>query len=158
MTKDSIYAEFWGLEQDLRERIRAYLEPMGINHLCFLYLIYIDAHNGCRVSEVAHAAGMDKASVTRALSSLGRLGFVDRQIGKLDTRAFDLYLTPAGKTVVARIRRLRDEWEKDIREGLSEEERSALTKLLRKAREHFAANRAQNAAAAFDKKSPAFFL
>ena len=39
---------------------------------------------------------MDKASVTRSMASLGKLGFVDKQADKAQSRAIVLVLSPAG--------------------------------------------------------------
>jgi len=130
----------------LQARIWAHLEPLGINRLCFSYLLYIDAHSPCRIGELVEAFHMDKASVTRSMASLGKLGFVDKQADKAQSRAIVLVLSPAGKAVVREAEEITREWEADLHAAMRPGEYDATLDVLHRARESFVLGRARDAA------------
>lgn len=148
MPSEDDFTEFFQLENDLRLCVRDYLDSLGISHLHFLYLMYIGTHKDCKVSEVASVARLDKASVTRALSTLDKLGYVYRRVGKADARSFILDLTPAGKAVTHGVGQVRQKWWDGIQSALSVGERDTLRALMRKAREKTASGKADALAGA----------
>lgn len=82
-------------------------------------LVRIADAGGARVTELADYFGIDKASVSRQVRTLERLGFVERQRDASDARAFRLVGTPAGLVRLQetragrrdRLRRQLDSWE-----------------------------------------------
>ena len=140
------YSAFYSLTLELHARIWSYLEPLGVSQTAFTHLLYIDSHPGCKISELVDAVHADKAAVTRSLSGLGRLGYVDRQTGKLESRAFVLYLTPAGKAIVEGVAELLRRWETDLETVLGEETYGRILGELEEAREHFLRERVRQAA------------
>lgn len=82
------------------------------------------ASGAARPSELAAYYGVARATVSEAVRLLSRKGYLAKRRSPDDGRAFDLYLTPSGKTLtdgladpLASLRQLADE--------LSEEERVA---------------------------------
>ncbi len=147
LTKErGFYSAFYTLTLELHARIWAYIEPLGVSQTAFSYLLYIDTHPGCKISELVDAVHADKAAVTRSLSGLGRLGYVDRQTGKLESRAFVLYLTSAGKAIVDGVAQLLRRWEEDVRKVLGKAEYERVLGDLEDAREHFLQERVRRAA------------
>lgn len=114
----------------LARRLLNYLEPMHVGASGLLFMLYIRDHKGCRVSDIAHALRMDKAAVTRGLGPLGEMGYVEKQRAKIDTRTFNLYLTPAGRLVLRGARGILDEWEEEFQQSLSEKEYGELFEIM----------------------------
>ena len=145
-TERGFYSAFYALTLELHARIWSYIEPLGVSQTAFSYLLYIDSHPGCKISELVDAVHADKAAVTRSLSGLGRLGYVDRQTGKLESRAYILYLTPAGKAIVEGVAELLRRWEAEMEKALGEEAYERTLGELEEAREYFLRERVRRAA------------
>lgn len=141
---DGIYLEFHRLMQELYVRVGSYLEPLGVTRTGLSHLLYIHSHPGCKVSELVDATRLDKPAVTRSLSALGKLGFLDRQTAKIESRAFILYLTPAGKTVVKAVSGIVQEWERDLRDAVGEDDYGATLATLSRAGERFLRDRVKH--------------
>ncbi len=156
----SLFSEFSCLEQDLQARIWTYLGPLGINQICFCYLLFIDVHAPCRIGELVEAFHMDKASVTRSMATLGKLGFVNKQSDKAQSRAVVLILSAAGKAVVRKTEELTREWEADLRAAMRPGEYDAALGILCRARKRFVLGRAHDAAEMKMEREmrPAFFI
>lgn len=141
----SFFSLFNRLQQDLNQRIWNFLRPLGINRVCFSYLMYINAHMPCRISELVETLHMDKASVTRSLSTLGKLGFIDKQTDKEHPRSIVLILTPAGQTVMQTVESIRQEWEEELRGCMHPDDYQTMTRILSEAAERYAQNRVREA-------------
>jgi DNA-binding MarR family transcriptional regulator len=82
-------------------------------------LVRIADGEPARITELAEYFGIDKASVSRQVRTLERLGFVARDQDPKDARAVRLHLTPAGLARVqetrtarrARLRRQLNTWD-----------------------------------------------
>ena len=91
------------------------LEPAS-----YALLVRIADVERARVTELAEYFGIDKASVSRQVRTLERLGFVTREPDQADARAVRLALTPAGLARVEetrsarrdRLRRQLDAWDR----------------------------------------------
>lgn len=139
-----IYSSFHRLTNELHTRIWSYLSPLGVSQTTFSYLLYIDSRPGCKVSEMVDALHMDKATATRGLSMLGRLGYINRQTSKLESRAFIMYLTPAGKTIVQAVAEIIHLWENELRELMGEKLYDDAVKAFDNAHDLFLQNRIRN--------------
>jgi DNA-binding MarR family transcriptional regulator len=62
-----------------------------------------------RLTELAHALGLDPSSVSRQVTALERSGWVAREKDPVDQRAQRLELTPKGRRVVDVVRQARHE-------------------------------------------------
>ena len=63
----------------------------------FAILSIIEVNPGLNQTVLSQATGRDKSTLTPALKSLEKHGFVERRRSEVDRRAYHLFLTPAGK-------------------------------------------------------------
>ena len=92
-------------------------------------LIYIDANPGVTQSRVAEAAQRDRSTMVGVLDQLESRALVERRRGK-DRRTNGLWLTRAGRSLLARALRGIARHEKRIAARLSVSERRQLLDLL----------------------------
>jgi DNA-binding MarR family transcriptional regulator len=67
----------------------------------FTILAHLDATKGCRATDLATEFTLDKSTVSRQITALERLGFVERRAEPTDQRVHLLRPTPAGTAVLA---------------------------------------------------------
>jgi DNA-binding MarR family transcriptional regulator len=94
-------------------------------------LITIDANPGITQSRLAEAANRDRSTMVGVLDQLEARGLVERRRGA-DRRTNGLWLTRAGRTLMARALRAIESHEKRIAAALSAAERRQLLALLAK--------------------------
>jgi len=94
-------------------------------------LIYIDANPGVTQSRLAEAAERDRSTMVGVLDQLESRGLIERRRGE-DRRTNSLWLTRAGRTLLARALRAIERHEKRIAARLSAAERRQLLTLLGK--------------------------
>ena len=92
-------------------------------------LIFIDANPGVAQSRLAEAAERDRSTMVGVLDQLESRGLVERRRGK-DRRTNGLWLTRAGRTLLARALRSIARHEERIAARLSGAERRQLLELL----------------------------
>jgi DNA-binding MarR family transcriptional regulator len=86
---------------------------------------------------IANALGYDKAQLVGLLDELEQAGLVERQRDPDDRRRQLVRMTPDGRKMLARLRRLSDRLEDEFLSSLSESDRQQLhTLLLRLGEEH----------------------
>lgn len=78
----------------------------------FATLMLISRNPGISQTELSHANGRDKSSLTPVVEDLVRRGLVERKRMDHDRRAYRLSLTPAGKKTLALIVRCAREHER----------------------------------------------
>ena len=79
---------------------QAFARRVGRNDLSpghFTILVLINENPGVNQTNLSHATGRDKSTLTPALRELEGRGLVLRERSKLDRRAYTLNLTPAGR-------------------------------------------------------------
>jgi DNA-binding MarR family transcriptional regulator len=67
----------------------------------FTILAHLDATKGCRATDLATEFTLDKSTVSRQITALEQLGFVERRAEPADQRVQLLRPTPAGSAVLA---------------------------------------------------------
>jgi DNA-binding MarR family transcriptional regulator len=79
---------------------------------------------------LAHELGVVASRVVALVDNLEGKGLLERRRSPRDRRHYELHLTPAGTTVMARIGALRAAHEDDICAALDEDERGVLMTML----------------------------
>ncbi len=85
---------------------------------------------GLSAVEVAERTMMDKVAVSRAVTKLIKKGRIDREFADADKRRSILNLSEDGKKLHDEIAELALAFERDLLEGLSEEELEQLNKIM----------------------------
>ncbi|MCU1593097.1 MAG: transcriptional regulator, MarR family [Frankiales bacterium] len=83
-----------------------------------------------RLTELAHALGLDPSSVSRQVTALERYGWVVREKDPHDQRAQRLELTDKGRSVVALLREARQQALRKLTPGWSDQDMTDLTSRL----------------------------
>jgi DNA-binding MarR family transcriptional regulator len=94
-------------------------------------LMLIDANPGVTQSRLAHAVGLDRSTMVGVLHILEARGLVERRRGE-DRRTNGLWLTCAGRALVANLKRRIRMHERRVAARLTAGERAQLLELLKK--------------------------
>ncbi|WP_208976373.1 MarR family winged helix-turn-helix transcriptional regulator [Polycladidibacter hongkongensis] len=92
----------------------------------------LGSHQALSASEIVARSSMDKVSVSRAVQSLRKIGYLKRDIDGDDRRKSVLRLTEDGQAVFASLIPLVREVEKKLLEPLEKGERAQLAQLMQK--------------------------
>lgn len=108
------------------------LVDLGIGPGQHMFLLSLNRSDGVKMDTLTKRLQVDKATTTRAVSKLEEFGYVRRERDPADGRAYLVYITLEGRSIIPRIRNtLKDVM--DIQTSdLSEDETAELTRILRK--------------------------
>ncbi len=94
-------------------------------------LAYLWAGNdGAIQRRIAGDLCIDAASVTRAVQLLDDLGLVERRFDGGDARVRQVWLTPASRDLAPKIAEVAKEWNAQVSEGWTEQERAVALRSL----------------------------
>ncbi len=111
-------------------RLEAALRPLALNVSRHRALSSIDHLAPCTMRELAEFMAVDRTTLTRTLDQLADAGLVERTTPREDRRQVVLTLTAAGKTACRRSLQAIYRVNRDLLEGMCEEEQRALTRGL----------------------------
>ena len=127
---------FFKLVRVVNLTARPFQAGMGKAHQLTLsewrVMVVLASHPGCAATDVAEATGLDKMSVSRALSGLRRLDRVLLRSDAEDQRRSKVYLSAAGSKLFARIGGHAMQREAELFAGVSPEELKAMGATLDK--------------------------
>lgn len=110
----------------------AYRARFGFTVWQWRVLCTLGAEGAMTAQNVVALSAMDKVTVSRAIQGLRQRGLVNRVKSKADARAFELHLTAHGKTTYQAIAPVALDYQDQILEDLSADERRVLMGLLQK--------------------------
>jgi DNA-binding MarR family transcriptional regulator len=114
-------------------RTAAALEPLGLTTALFSLINVLGDRDGAIQSKLAAELGIDKSTMVALIDELEARGLARRRPCSTDRRAREVAMTPKGRRVLGRARRLVAETEDETLRGLSEVERRDLLILMRRA-------------------------
>ncbi len=106
------------------------LEEVDLQPPLFRVLNLIDAAEGRSQQAIAQAVQAPPSRMVAFVDELERRGLVERRADPKDRRVRALYLTAAGRELLARGREVARQHEQALTEGLSEADRARLVSLL----------------------------
>jgi DNA-binding MarR family transcriptional regulator len=98
----------------------------------FATLMLISRNPGISQTELSHAAGRDKSSLTPVVEDLVRRGLVERKRVTSDRRTYRLDLTPAGKKTLTMLIRCARQHERNLDRVIGKRDRTRFLALLKK--------------------------
>lgn len=104
---------------------------LGFFKMSIIYFLASDEASSC--SELAECTQTDAAAVSRALSSMSKLGLITRGKHQTDRRRERIQLTAAGKHKALEVFTARDKIASQIARALNSKEAKELARLLEKA-------------------------
>jgi DNA-binding MarR family transcriptional regulator len=111
------------------------LETVGLTPALFGLLNVIGAREGAIQQELGAAMGIDRSTMVSLIDQLESAGIARRRPSPTDRRAREIAITPKGRRLLERARRLILDTEDEVLAGLTAEERDDLVRLLRRALE-----------------------
>jgi DNA-binding MarR family transcriptional regulator len=137
---DTEVAEFAGqlffrLWRASHTRIAEALESIDLTPPLFGILNFLGAREGAIQLEIASAMGIDPSALVSLIDELESSGLAKRRPHPSDRRAREVTITPKGRRVLERGRRMASQVEDEVLQGLTASERRDLLSLLRRALE-----------------------
>ena len=135
---DTEVAEFAGqiffrLWRASHTRIAAALASVGLTPALFGLLNVLGAREGAMQEELGAAMGVDPSTMVSLIDELETAGLARRRPHPTDRRARAVAITPKGRRVLERARRMAAQVEDEVLRGLTAAERRELLTLLRRA-------------------------
>ena len=111
------------------------LAPLGLEQRQAGMLVRLAANQGRSQQAIAELIGVNATRMVFLVDELEELGLVERRRNPADRRSHALYLTDAGRAMLARVRAVTAEHEAAIGAGLTGAQRRELIALLRQVAE-----------------------
>jgi DNA-binding MarR family transcriptional regulator len=109
------------------------LKAIGLTPATFALLNVLGAREATIQQRLSSDMGVDPSAMVTLIDELESAGLAERRRRQGDRRAWEVVITPKGRRTVARAKRSAARVEDDVLGGLSDEERSQLLTLLRRA-------------------------
>lgn len=109
---------------------RLYADRFDLGVTEWRVLAVLGRHRDVSAREVAERTAMDKVAVSRAIASLQAAGRIERETHGDDRRRSMLRLSAAGEAVYREVAPLALAYQRRLLEGLADDERAALDRLL----------------------------
>ena len=87
-------------------------------------------HDGINQQELSAKLHVDKATTTRTITKLVKLGYVRRERDLEDLRAYRLFVTQKARDIAPEIWKILQSWTTILAEGLTDEEKERALSLL----------------------------
>jgi DNA-binding MarR family transcriptional regulator len=114
-------------------RTAAALAPVGLTPALFALLNVLGAREGAIQQQLSSEMGIDPSAMVTLIDELESAGLAERRRRPSDRRAWEIALTAKGRRTLARARRLVEQVEEEVLNGLAPAERRQLVALLRRA-------------------------
>ena len=124
---------FFRLWRATHTRAADALETVGLTPALFALLNVIGAREGAIQQELGSAMGIDRSTMVALIDQLESAGLAKRRPSATDRRARQIEITPKGRRLLQRARRMVAQVEDEVLAGLTAEERRELEALLRRA-------------------------
>jgi|GEM_PF-2005787 len=111
---------------------RKNLEDVGLHPALHAFVNYICHHPGCRQEDVIRVLCVDKTTAAHHLNKLEEQGYIERRQNPEDLRRRVIYPTQKAQDAHPRIHEVYGEFQEQILEGLTEEEKEQLQGLMQK--------------------------
>lgn len=97
------------------------LEKFNLTVGTYPYLFVLNKNPGISQNEISRELNVDKAMSARTVSKLIKLGYIRKEENVHDIRAYKLYITEQGKSIIPEIFSIVQEWIDILVKGNSEE-------------------------------------
>lgn len=120
------------LKKDFHEYCNKTLKELDLSQGLLFYIIYIGKHPNTSPKQLTEFLHMDTGHTTRTLTKLEDSGFITQKVNKDDKRSRILNLTKKGEEAFELSHHLFSNWDQEIMNDFSPEEREQLLSLLNK--------------------------
>jgi DNA-binding MarR family transcriptional regulator len=124
---------FFRLWRASHTRVAEALESIDLTPALFGVLNFLGARKGAIQLEIASAMGIDPSALVSLIDELESAGLAKRRPHPKDRRAREVTITPKGRRLLERGRRMAFQVDDEVLQGLTATERRELLTLLRRA-------------------------
>ena len=124
---------FFRLWRASHERTAEAFTSIGLTPALFAVLNVLGAREGAIQQQLSSDMGIDPSAMVKLINELEAAGLAERRRRPGDRRAWEVTITPAGRSTLERARQLVAEVEEYVLGELSTSERGQLLTLLRRA-------------------------
>ncbi|PLS03781.1 MarR family transcriptional regulator [Neobacillus cucumis] len=117
------------LYRPFENRLNVHLAEHQLYRAQWTILYYLANKGPATLVEVSQYMGVEKPTVTRTMSRLEELGYVEHVPGK-DKREKRMQLSVVGKQVYTDVRVTIDQFEQEILEGITEQEQIEMIRIM----------------------------
>lgn len=116
----------------LRRIMQSYLDETGVYQAQHRLLMEISRNPNASQNDLATSMDVSAATVAVSLKKLEKGGYINREMDEADNRLNIITITEKGNKVVEQSKRIFDSADRQVFEGLTEEEKQTLFVLLQK--------------------------
>ncbi|MCK5931096.1 MAG: winged helix-turn-helix transcriptional regulator [Fulvimarina manganoxydans] len=116
----------------VRTAFTAELSAMGLHAGQETVLLTIAEKDGIALRSLADLLAVRPPTITKTIARLSAQGLVEKRASKADARQSHVFLTDAGRAIVGDLEKVRKRVQKSALSDLSDKERKALRKLLKR--------------------------
>lgn len=120
------------LYRQAQSHLEKKLAPLGLGSGTYPYLLMLDHHDTMSQNEITKHLVIDKATTTRAIQKLLKLGYVNKVQDPDDQRAFKISLTEKGKEQIPPLRQVLQEWTDIMSKNFLENDKKTAVHLLQR--------------------------
>jgi DNA-binding MarR family transcriptional regulator len=109
------------------------LEEYNLKGPMFAFLLTLSHKEGCSQESLARHFQLSKATVTRAITSLEKEGYIYREKDKEDRRIYRVFISEKGRSLIPVVNGALREWNRITLSEFSDDEKQTFMKFLDKA-------------------------
>ncbi|WP_257984361.1 MarR family winged helix-turn-helix transcriptional regulator [Neobacillus cucumis] len=128
-TSQKFFHQLLMLYRPFENRLNVHLAEHQLYRAQWTILYYLANKGPATLVEVSQYMGVEKPTVTRTMSRLEELGYVEHVPGK-DKREKRMQLSVVGKQVYTDVRVTIDQFEQEILEGITEQEQIEMIRIM----------------------------
>ncbi|GIP00677.1 putative HTH-type transcriptional regulator YwoH [Paenibacillus lautus] len=129
------FHKYFTLHRPFVNELNRKLEDYNLYYAQWSIMYYLDVYESMTLVELSKMLYVEKPTVTRTVNALIKLDYVE-QIPVRDKREKRIQLSKTGVSVVQQVRKVFDQYEQEIMEGVSAEEQATVIRVMETVRDN----------------------
>ncbi|WP_127592664.1 MarR family winged helix-turn-helix transcriptional regulator [Paenibacillus lautus] len=129
------FHKYFTLYRPFVNELNRKLEDFNLYYAQWSIMYYLDVYQSMTLVELSKMLYVEKPTVTRTVNALIKLDYVE-QIPVRDKREKRMQLSKTGVGVVQQVRKVFDQYEQEIMEGVSNEDQAMVIRVMETVRDN----------------------
>ncbi|MEC0206794.1 MarR family transcriptional regulator [Paenibacillus lautus] len=129
------FHKYFTLYRPFVNELNRKLEDFNLYYAQWSIMYYLDVYQSMTLVELSQMLYVEKPTVTRTVNALIKLDYVE-QIPVRDKREKRIQLSKTGVGVVQQVRKVFDQYEQEIMEGVSTEDQATVIRVMETVRDN----------------------
>ncbi|MGG4093689.1 MarR family winged helix-turn-helix transcriptional regulator [Paenibacillus lautus] len=129
------FHKYFALHRPFVNELNRKLEDFNLYYAQWSIMYYLDVYQSMTLVELSKMLYVEKPTVTRTVNALIKLDYVE-QIPVRDKREKRIQLSKTGVGVVQQVRKVFDQYEQEIMEGVSTEDQATVIRVMEAVRDN----------------------